>query len=781
MSLKDELKSYAYELGADLIGFGSNTRCKHAPIMLSPSGLWPEVKTIVTAGVHHPDACVELGGENHPQDCGPYTVQYMMNNRLDEIAYRLATFLEKAGYGALPIAASNIWRYKKYRGTDAIFAPDVSNIYMAVVTGLAEVGFSGLALTPEYGPRNRFVTVITDAEIPEDPLLPPGSVCDRCMLCRKHCPAQALSKEIAGEKVLKIDPYEYRFPDKNLWRCSWGEHFGLDLDLEIPEVVDDKVLLEKIREHGARGGEMGQCLKYCVPAHLRAFDKSYSQSPVRKLATHVDHAQAPRALQDRTLAAALAKGAEYLIVTPIKELEARGINAKNGLPGAQSAVTVVITYPQTGANSDFSFGAYYLVDSICYDLARAMEALGFRSVMTIERSGSQPQDAPGRNITGRILAGIPQFAQQKVVANTVITEQEIPAQMRGGRVNRLPADYNNNQADLTNTITDLARAWGADLVGVASVDRLNQLARQLEPVFNGEEILVATNNATNFTPWEPVVARSTRKVKKPADYLPDAQAVLVLGLRLHRATVQRATKPPAEAVGPYAFQTYITNWLAKIIGTRLVQRLAELGYAAVITTDLTGTASQAANPRGLQPDLRSNRFAAIGAGLGYLTDSGYVATPEFGIRQRFIAVVTNAPLRPSPLSVLDEGERLCDNCDHPCVTYCPTRAFGAGRIDLACEGYHFSCLTLDSKRCDWAKRYTLRGDCGNKYTGSPVDIPIGKEEVTPASLTEALRQHNPMEKHLPANAEPCIIKCPYGDPALKMAGQYAGQSERSAP
>ena len=178
MSLKEQLKNFAYELGADLIGFGGIDRCKHAPPMMSPQGLYPEAKTVIVMGIHHPDACVELGGDKHPQDMGPYSVQGVMNNKLDLMSYSVATFLEKAGYGAVPIVSSNIWRYKQYKRLDAVFAPDVSHIYMAVVAGLSEIGYNGISLTPEFGPRNRFVTVITDAEIEEAPLIPPGTVCD---------------------------------------------------------------------------------------------------------------------------------------------------------------------------------------------------------------------------------------------------------------------------------------------------------------------------------------------------------------------------------------------------------------------------------------------------------------------------------------------------------------------------------------------------------------------------------------------------------------------------
>ncbi len=159
MSLKESIKNFAFELGADLVGVGDIGRCSEAPLMMSPQGLYPDAKSVIVLGIHHPDACIELGGEKHPQDIGPYTVQYLMNSRLDHLSYSMATFLEKQGFGAIPIAASNIWRYNQYKDLKAIFAPDVSNIYMAVVAGLADMGFNGLALTPEYGARNRFVTI----------------------------------------------------------------------------------------------------------------------------------------------------------------------------------------------------------------------------------------------------------------------------------------------------------------------------------------------------------------------------------------------------------------------------------------------------------------------------------------------------------------------------------------------------------------------------------------------------------------------------------------------
>ncbi|HHW10141.1 MAG TPA: hypothetical protein GXX29_09230 [Firmicutes bacterium] len=775
MSLKELVKNYAYQLGADLVGFGGIERCKHAPLMMSPQGLFPATKTIIVMGIHHPDACVELGGEKHPQIQGPYTVQGLMNHRLDEMSYRMATFLEEKGFGAVPIVSSNIWRYRQYKELQAVFAPDVSHIYMSVVAGLTEIGFSGIALSPEFGPRNRFVTVLTDAEIPEDPLIPPGTICDKCLLCQKHCPTLALSKEIDGENVLKIDPYEYRFPRKNLWRCAWGEHFDLDVGMELPDKVDEEVILEAFKKHNLRGGEMGQCLKFCLPPAIRTFQKSYSSSPVRRLPATLNEAIAPRSLVDRLLAKAFAKGATDMIVFSAEELAAFGLSLEEDLPGAKSAVTVI--YSASAASGgpaeigQLHFGANYLIDSICFDITRGLEELGFKSVMTMQRS-----------LTEKILATQLKegsLAGRKVVsANTVITRMTFAPHRRGTIAMPSPAGEekdaanptSGNQADpagIAASVQKLAEELGADLFGIASTTRFKVLAEQLRPVFDNDESFAAIDKAPRNRPWDPDVRPEMRIVKTPEDYMPEAKSVIVFGLRLHREVVHWAVRSPAETIGPYAFQTYITNWLGQSIGARLIQHLESLGYKAVMVQDLMNTASFAASPRGPQPDLRSNRFAALCAGLGRMAVNGFVVTPQFGIRQRFLAIITDAPLAPSSLPYPDQEEDLrCASCpDRPCITTCPVQALSDEVVTLELEGRQFSFHRIDRKKCDWAKRYALVGESGFKYMGSNVDIPPG-EEVTAESLAAALRQHQLTEKRRPIVAEPCVINCPYGNYAL---------------
>ena len=195
----------------------------------------------------------------------------------------------------------------------------------------------------------------------------------------------------------------------------------------------------------------------------------------------------------------------------------------------------------------------------------------------------------------------------------------------------------------------------------------------------------------------------------------DAKSVLVIGLRYHQKVLEFATKPPAEAVGPYAFQTYVTAWQGDLMASKIVQKLNHMGYKAVISNDLMGVGSAIASPRGFIEDIFSNRFAATAAGLGSLAESGRVVSNEFGTRQRFIAIITDADLKANDL--IKQAPELCEKCDSLCVKSCPTAAMSSKKITFELEDVSFSFNKRDINRCDWSKRYAIAGESGFKISG----------------------------------------------------------------
>ena len=165
----------------------------------------------------------------------------------------------------LGVASSNIWRYRAFEGIPSLFAPDLSHIHAAAAAGLAEIGWSGLAITPEFGSRCRFISIVTDAELEPTPMYDGPPLCDMCMECVKHCPTASLRKELGEPYVVKIGNKTYRYANKNMWRCAWAEHFNLDLNsenLKKWDTVDEHKIMQEMTENGIRGHERGVCQKF---------------------------------------------------------------------------------------------------------------------------------------------------------------------------------------------------------------------------------------------------------------------------------------------------------------------------------------------------------------------------------------------------------------------------------------------------------------------------------------------------------------------------------------
>jgi epoxyqueuosine reductase len=75
-------------------------------------------------------------------------------------------------------------RYSPFRYT---FGP-FSHRHAATRAGLGEFGYNNIVLTREFGPRQRFNSIITDAELLPDPLISePICLRDKCRLCLKAC------------------------------------------------------------------------------------------------------------------------------------------------------------------------------------------------------------------------------------------------------------------------------------------------------------------------------------------------------------------------------------------------------------------------------------------------------------------------------------------------------------------------------------------------------------------------------------------------------------------
>ena len=748
-------KTAACTFGAHLVGVGNIERWENCPPLMSPAGIMPDARSVLVCGIHHTDAMIEIGGEANAHEQGAYLYQLFMNRQLDIISYSMGRWLEEHGWRAVPVVASNIWRYRPYKEQESTFAPDMSHIYASVAAGLTELGWSGLAMSPEYGPRNRFVSIITDAPLVPTPLLPGNSLCDRCNMCVSRCPTMAFTKEVRGEVALHIEENAYMRCEKNLWRCAWAEHFGLSIDADIPETVDEGPILESIERLGLRGGTMGSCLKYCLPRDKRNWDRDYSSAPVRKKGVRPAGPQPERHEQMMMIAGMLDDGADRVVIRSREELEALGVEVDLLLPDAQSAVLVSSRAPETDSDSitNWDYAGLYQVQKPAFYAAHHLEKLGYSAAPYLRQGFNEPTRKAALDKLGEFADSVLEENPEEHRA-FLLTSAELEREDRQVSASPLPP-----HVDAGSALRDLAVELGADLVGIGSASRLADMTASIRSAFDGDPILDARDTGGRWMTPSAEITERKRVVRTPEDHLSGAKSVIVLGARVPRESVACLGREPAEPIGPYSFAQHQTHRRLARSAFRLMKAINGWGWRCAATSDLCGTGSVAANPRGPQPNIFCNRFAAVAAGLGTLTKGGFVNTEAFGPNIRFTAIVVDAELPEDPVADLTGLREECTDCNR-CLQHCSVHAFRDVCANLEVGETTLPYHPVEQVRCDWALRYALVPEEGGALIGSRSDAPI-PDRVTAEALTEGMKKQDPILRVRPCVAEMCSLACPY--------------------
>jgi len=151
-----------------------------------PQSIFPEARSVVVIGLP-----VTLPVLDTAPSIWYRTLYNTINTLLDQYTYRLSVFLNEAGYPSVFVPRDG------YGGTEALMRNPVtffSHRHAAFLAGLGTFGVNNILLTPGYGPRVRFGSVITAAPLPPDPLMD-RDLCTRCMVCVRCFPVGALDGE----------------------------------------------------------------------------------------------------------------------------------------------------------------------------------------------------------------------------------------------------------------------------------------------------------------------------------------------------------------------------------------------------------------------------------------------------------------------------------------------------------------------------------------------------------------------------------------------------------
>ena len=246
-ALKDEILEKCAGLDIPMVGVAPVERWNTplfepwVPEPFYPQHIFPEAHSVIVLGLPVSLPVIETTPSIYYHE-----LYRTINSLLDQYGYRLSIYLNQKGYPSVFVPRDG------YGDIDVLIDKPVaffSHKHAALLAGLGSFGVNNTLLTKEYGPRVRFTSIFTAAELPPDPILR-GKLCIKCMECVRHCPVSAIEMGDYPEKLMHKDlcaRYSKKLRDRYISPCG--------VCIKVCPVGEDRVLYgrEDISVYGDKG------------------------------------------------------------------------------------------------------------------------------------------------------------------------------------------------------------------------------------------------------------------------------------------------------------------------------------------------------------------------------------------------------------------------------------------------------------------------------------------------------------------------------------------------
>ncbi|MDA3797819.1 MAG: hypothetical protein PF692_01935 [Kiritimatiellae bacterium] len=215
-------------------------------------------------------------------------------------------------------------------------------------------------------------------------------------------------------------------------------------------------------------------------------------------------------------------------------------------------------------------------------------------------------------------------------------------------------------------LKNIAKKAGADLIGIASIDRFKELPAG----------------------------------KNPLSIFPECKSVIVVGRRILRGSLRGVEEGTSfgNTYGAFGF-----NWLEDTFLSKTTYDVTcALECDGIEAVPLFGYSQEADMDYGIPvapgkpaPNvILAIENAAYQAGLGTIGKGGFFLTPEFGPRQRLAMILVDFDLEADSVQDLD----FCDDCN-ACIDSCPLGAYKTdGSIDkVVCKSCNNGAFNTSGK------------------------------------------------------------------------------------